>query len=103
MLWKLVYQPKKQGGLGLKSLSDWNITAIGKLYESLFLENKSLWANKIKGQNFWDLQIKGTDSQIWKGLLRFREKFFFHFIFRIKNGEKNIILIGPLDPEYPSM
>lgn len=51
--WKQVCQPNKCGGLAFKSLGDWNLDAIGKLYEDLFkvkpsLREKWMWNNKIK-------------------------------------------------------
>lgn len=45
--WEKVYKSKKEGGLGIRNLKTWNLTAMGKIawYISVLLE--SLWVKWI--------------------------------------------------------
>lgn len=55
--WELICVPKKEGGLGLKRIEDWNKAAILKHIWNLFTKLGSLWVawvkmNLLKGRCF---------------------------------------------------
>ncbi|KAL8121137.1 hypothetical protein AgCh_018052 [Apium graveolens] len=60
--WKDVCTPKQEGGLGLKSLRCWNRALMAFHIWNIVSDNCSLWVKwihpyRIKGQNFWDIQV----------------------------------------------
>jgi hypothetical protein len=54
--------PKKEGGLGIKKLEEWNRAAMMRHIWSLFVKAGSLWVawvkeNLLKGKSFWQVSI----------------------------------------------
>ncbi|KAG7552993.1 Reverse transcriptase domain [Arabidopsis thaliana x Arabidopsis arenosa] len=75
--WSSVCLPKKEGGLGLRSFKDWNITLCLRFIWLLFSTSDSLWSkwhkfHNIKEKIFWDIKESQRDSWTWKFLLRLR-------------------------------
>lgn len=85
--WKQVCQPKSSGGLGLKSLVEWNKVAIGKMIGELFKEDKSwMWKNRIKDLVSWT--AKKGDTQIWKCILKLKDELRGQFYMQVKKLER---------------
>lgn len=62
--WKNVYQPKTEGGLGLKDLCVWNQAIFFRQIWFIFSESDSLWIawvkeNLLENRNFWLLRPLG--------------------------------------------
>lgn len=76
--WSTVCLPKVEGGLGLRSFSDWNKTLCLRLIWLLFSKSGSLWVawqrhhHKLSSVSFWNIQSKNSDSWFWKCLLKLR-------------------------------
>ncbi|KAG6506034.1 hypothetical protein ZIOFF_031349 [Zingiber officinale] len=78
--WHDVCLPKKEGGLGLKSLSIWNCAAVGKNIWFLLTSYKSLWAawirtNKLRTLSYWGIIKPPNVSWCWRKLLDLRSMF----------------------------
>jgi hypothetical protein len=76
--WKDVYFPKKEGGLGLKSLEVWNQTSMLRHVWSLFTRSGSIWVawvkeNMLKKKSFWSVGIPKTCSWSWRKILKLRD------------------------------
>ena len=67
--------PLKEGGLGIKKLSDWNNAAMAKyLWKLSQHDSDSSWAkwasvNLIKGRSIWDIPIPSDGSWTWRKIL----------------------------------
>ncbi|GJZ78963.1 putative RNA-directed DNA polymerase [Tanacetum coccineum] len=77
--WKDVCKPKSQGGLGLRSLHDWNEALMAKHLWSIASNKDSIWVKwvkiyKLRGNNLWDLELKKGNSWVWLQLLRLKDK-----------------------------
>lgn len=73
--WDIICTPKKEGGLGLRKLADWNQVLALKLIWLLFAAGGSLWVSwikrhKIGSASFWELEPLLGDSWIWKQLCK---------------------------------
>jgi hypothetical protein len=60
--WSVLSMPKKEGGLGIKKLEEWNRAAMIRHIWSLFVKAGSLWVawvkeNLLKGKSFWQVSI----------------------------------------------
>ncbi|XP_071696401.1 uncharacterized protein [Rutidosis leptorrhynchoides] len=89
--WKNVCRPKDQGGLGLKSLREWNETLIVKHIWRIIAQNDTLWGKwvnvvKLKDISFWDVEPKYDDSWGWKHLLNIKDKVKIHINVQSCNG-----------------
>ena len=77
--WDKVCMPKKEGGLGLRSLKDANNVCCLKLIWRIISQGNSLWVRWIKeyllkNHSLWS--VSGTTTKgswIWRKLLKFRE------------------------------
>lgn len=75
--WKEICLPKSEGGLGLRNLLVWNKSLNLKLVWLLFSSSGSLWVawmreHRFKRNSFWSIEVKITDSWIWKFLMALR-------------------------------
>jgi hypothetical protein len=78
--WSEVCKPKKEGGLGLKTLKETNEVSLLKLIWRILSARDSLWVqwlskNLIRKESFWS--VKGNScmgSWIWKKILQQRDK-----------------------------
>ncbi|KAJ9564713.1 hypothetical protein OSB04_000679 [Centaurea solstitialis] len=90
--WKEVCLDKKQGGLGLRSLRDWNHALMAKHIWSLIEGRKSLWVKwihtyRLTGRNFWDANVVNDAAWGWRKIVRLRGMFREHIVHQIGNGE----------------
>ncbi|XP_024014348.1 uncharacterized protein LOC112088307 [Eutrema salsugineum] len=89
--WSVVTTPKREGGLGLKSLEVANKVSVLKIIWRL-LSKKSLWVDWVKqhlirGGSFWSVtenSVRG--SWIWKKLLKYRVVAKTLYKWDLKNG-----------------
>jgi len=75
--WKMSTFPKKDNGLGIKKLDEWNRAAIMRHILILFAQAGSLWVawmnvNLLKGYRFWHIKTPHSCSWSWRKLLKFR-------------------------------
>lgn len=76
--WSEICKPKKEGGLGIRSLKEVNSVYGLKLILRL-LTGKSMWSNwihvyLIRGRNFWAMKTKTqAGSWMWRKILKLRE------------------------------
>nr|GEV52750.1 hypothetical protein [Tanacetum cinerariifolium] len=88
--WEDVCRPKKEGGLGLRRLDEFNKALMISHVWKLISLKESLWVQwiheyKIRGQNFWDISFRG--NMTWD-----REKFFnFVLLCMISYGTKSVM------------
>uniref|UniRef100_A0A803L3S2 Reverse transcriptase zinc-binding domain-containing protein n=1 Tax=Chenopodium quinoa TaxID=63459 RepID=A0A803L3S2_CHEQI len=67
--WDMVCRRKKEGGLGVRSIEDWNTAALGKHVWAISQKKENLWvrwinAVYIKNQNWLDYQPNADSSCI---------------------------------------
>ena len=78
--WENVCKPKKEGGLGLKSLTLLNYTLnIKHVWGLLSNQNRSIWASwihtyRLRGKSFWAIKAPSQFSWYWMKLLKMRDK-----------------------------
>ena len=94
--WSDVCFPKKEGGLGLKSIDFLNRTSILRHIWSLFARSGSLWVawvkeNFLKHKSFLSVSIPHNCSWCWRKLLRLRDTAKKFLRFEVGDG-KNIRL-----------
>jgi hypothetical protein len=75
--WEKVCVPKKECGLGLKSLPIWNQVSMLNHVWNLFSRPGSLWVawiqhNRLKGQSFWEVPIPQHCPWSWRKILNLR-------------------------------
>lgn len=104
--WDAVCKPKSEGGLGLKSMVDWNIVCQGKMVWKLFSGTESLWvawvqANILRGQSFWTVKAHSYHSWCWKKLLKLRDKFCPLLLFAVGDGKRIFVWHDPWHPKGP--
>jgi hypothetical protein len=90
--WKNTCLPKSQGGLGLRSLHEWNIALMAKHLWNIVCDKDSIWvrwikAHKLKGANLWDIECKKSYSWCWKQILNLRDKIRNFVSVEIGNGK----------------
>ncbi|XP_071695535.1 uncharacterized mitochondrial protein AtMg00310-like [Rutidosis leptorrhynchoides] len=90
--WKDVCLPKTEGGLGIKSLSEWNSALILTHIWRLISHKDSLWVrwihtHKLAGRNFWNIDTQPNASWSWRKILEVRELVKGRFIHIVNNGE----------------
>ncbi|KAG7542496.1 Reverse transcriptase domain [Arabidopsis thaliana x Arabidopsis arenosa] len=105
--WEAVCRPKKEGGLGLRSIHEANDVCCLKLIWRLISHADSLWVtwiktNLLKQDTFWSVKQTYQGSWMWKKLLKFREVARDFCKVDVKNGERtsfrydNWSSMGPL-------
>ncbi|XP_027180783.1 uncharacterized protein LOC113779411 [Coffea eugenioides] len=75
--WEDVYKPKKNGGLGLQNIANWNKCLILKFIWNLCQKNDTLWVKWIhfvilKGHSLKEVKIPVDCSWCWRKLLQRR-------------------------------
>uniref|UniRef100_A0A2N9IBN2 Reverse transcriptase domain-containing protein n=1 Tax=Fagus sylvatica TaxID=28930 RepID=A0A2N9IBN2_FAGSY len=91
--WDKVCLPKKEGGLGLKRVGDWNRAAILKHIWSLFTQSGSLWVawihrHLIKDKCFWTVKKTSDCTWGWRTLLKLREDARLFLKYEVGDGRK---------------
>ncbi|XP_020262762.1 uncharacterized protein LOC109838753 [Asparagus officinalis] len=76
--WYDICKDKKMGGLGLYTAKDWNHAAAIKLLWMIHIKKDILWIkwvheNYIHQLDIWQVQSKGTNSWMWRQLLKVRD------------------------------
>nr|GEX79668.1 RNA-directed DNA polymerase, eukaryota, reverse transcriptase zinc-binding domain protein [Tanacetum cinerariifolium] len=78
--WKAICRLKNQGGLGLKSLREWNEVMVIKHLWNIASKKHTLWAHwivrmKLNNKSIWEISTDSNASWIWKALhLKWRVK-----------------------------
>ena len=90
--WKQVCKPLTEGGLGVKSLRDWNKAATMKHVWEILTRTKCLWVDWIKthllkGRSIWQVRMPANPSWTWRKILQVREHYRNLFTVKIGNGE----------------
>jgi hypothetical protein len=91
--WDKVCLPKREGGLGLKSVEDWNRAAVLKHIWSLFTQSGSLWVawihrHLIKDKCFWTIKKTSDCTWGWRTMLKLREYARFFLKYEVGDGTK---------------
>lgn len=90
--WPQVCKPKREGGLGLKSILDANKVFCFKLIWRIVSKKNSLWVSwiqreLIRSKSFWSVMASTSkDSWIWKKLLKYRAQAKDYHQMQVKNG-----------------
>ncbi|GKB24098.1 putative reverse transcriptase domain, reverse transcriptase zinc-binding domain protein [Tanacetum coccineum] len=76
--WDDICLPKKEGGLGLRSLEVFNLSLMTTQIWNIVSNKESLWVcwintYKLRGRTIWDVQPKANMSYGWRKLLQLRE------------------------------
>uniref|UniRef100_A0A2N9J1W3 Reverse transcriptase domain-containing protein n=1 Tax=Fagus sylvatica TaxID=28930 RepID=A0A2N9J1W3_FAGSY len=91
--WDKVCLPKREGGLGLKRVEDWNRAAILKHIWSLFTQLGSLWVawihrHLIKDKCFWTIKKTLDCTWGWRTLLKLKEDARLFLKYEVGDGRK---------------
>lgn len=78
--WELVCRPKKEGGLGIHNVYDWNKAAVAKLVWHIAQNKESLWMQWVnhlylKGRNWKRYKCPASTSWSWKQIWKIKEMF----------------------------
>ena len=79
LAWTSICQPKREGGLGIKSLSEANKVSCLKLIWRLISRQSSLWVtwmwtHVLRTGSFWSANERSSlGSWMWKRLLKYRD------------------------------
>jgi len=89
--WKTVCLPKTQGGLGVKSLADWNLALMASHSWRILTNKDSLWVKwihsyRLKDRNFWDAPIRSDVGWGWRKILGIRDKIRDFIVSQIGDG-----------------
>ncbi|GKV09489.1 hypothetical protein SLEP1_g20977 [Rubroshorea leprosula] len=77
--WLSLCHPKQEGGLGLRSLTHWNVACIMRFIWMLFTKARSIWVAWVheyllKGCSFWSIRVPSDASWGWRKLLNLRQQ-----------------------------
>ncbi|GJT23299.1 RNA-directed DNA polymerase, eukaryota, reverse transcriptase zinc-binding domain protein [Tanacetum coccineum] len=94
--WKVVCRPKEQGGLGIKSLKQWNKVLLIRQFWNILEGKNSLWAKwvnrvKLKDKSIWEVDVDKGDSWGWKTMLTIRDNIRGHVWYNVGNGRKTSV------------
>ena len=79
--WDDVTCPKQEGGLGLRSLEEWNKALMAKhLWKLCHPSPTSSWAkwakaNLLRGRSLWEIDVPQNSSWNWRKILKLRDVF----------------------------
>lgn len=101
--WKHVCQPKKEGGLGLRRIKDWNQASLSKLCFQMVSDTSSLWVSYfkwkyLKNSNFWKAKYPAKSSWAWRGIIKARDRMKPFVSYEIGNGKKTNLWYDPWLP-----
>jgi len=74
VVWKIVYLPKHEGGLGLLDIQANNNSFLAKQLWNIHLKQDSIWIQWIHHYylntfSIWNVQIQKTSSLLWKSII----------------------------------
>ena len=102
--WANLCYPLNEGGLGIKSLREWNKAALLKLVWRILTNKDSGWAGWVhsvllKGRNFWEVKASAKSSWNWRKIMDSRRwcKGLFRTI--IGDGRETSLWFDPWLPE----
>ncbi|GKE69511.1 homeodomain-like protein [Tanacetum coccineum] len=78
VVWDDICLPKREGGLGIRSLEVFNLALMTTHIWNIVSNKESLWVRwihtyKLRGRTFWDVQPKQEMSWGWRKLLQLRD------------------------------
>jgi hypothetical protein len=89
--WNLICRPKDQGGLGIEVIEIKNSFLLSKWLYKLLSEDvlwqQILWNKYLSQNTLTEVESKPTNSPFWKGLMKFKGKFFSRGKFEVGLGE----------------
>jgi hypothetical protein len=111
--WKIMCQPKTQGGLGIHNLDLQNKCRLSKWLFKLLNED-GLWQELLRNKYIKDKTLgsctkRPTDSHFWKGLMNVKDSFLSFGSFRVKDGSQTRFWMDtwlgnqPLKDKFPSL
>ncbi|KAA3489595.1 LINE-1 reverse transcriptase-like protein [Gossypium australe] len=76
--WQLICSPKREGGLGLRNLEEWNKACILPQVGRILAQKDSIWIAWIKeyvmkGKSFWDVAPYFASNWNWRRMLKLKE------------------------------
>ncbi|GAA0174151.1 hypothetical protein LIER_27598 [Lithospermum erythrorhizon] len=76
--WSWVGRRKDEGGLGIKSLQDWNISCMSIHLWNICSKNDTLWVKwintyKIKGACLWSMKSRSIDTWVRRKFMHLRD------------------------------
>uniref|UniRef100_A0A803Q8K5 Reverse transcriptase domain-containing protein n=1 Tax=Cannabis sativa TaxID=3483 RepID=A0A803Q8K5_CANSA len=76
--WESLCKPKKEGGLGLLNVAQWNTAAMFKHVWAVANKKDNLWVKwahcvYIKHHNWWEYKVPQTSSWYWKKMVVIRD------------------------------
>ena len=110
--WRDVCVPKKEGGLGIMRLKEWNRAMMMKhVWRLIAKDFSSIWvkwihSNLIKSKSLWELKISQDSSWAWRHILKLRSKVKERIKMKIGNGQNTFMWLdnwhplGPLLEKY---
>ncbi|GAA0160294.1 reverse transcriptase [Lithospermum erythrorhizon] len=90
--WAQVGKRKKEGGLEIKRLHEWNQACMCFHIWNLCSMKETLWVQwintyRLNGCSFWSLSGKSTDRWVWRKLIRLKDFIRQHITIKIGTGE----------------
>ena len=92
--WVIVTRPRKEGGLGVKKLAEWNRAAALKHLWLILSEGRgSIWVEWVKvyllrGRSLWLVSVPSKCSWVWKNLLALRHQMKALVAWRMGDGSR---------------
>ncbi|KAJ0078798.1 hypothetical protein Patl1_23313 [Pistacia atlantica] len=110
--WKDIFLPKSEGGLGIRSLSMWNLSLMTYHAWNVVSQKDSLWVKWIHSyrlcrHSFWSVNIPWDASWCWRKILLMRDLLRAHVGLYLANGHNTSLWydswhpLGPFDRIVP--
>lgn len=94
--WETICVPKKEGGLGVLQLAQWNNAACCKMLWKLVVNEDSMWtrwakATYLKNQSLWNAKATDLHPWSWRKLLKLRLVFKSYLLHLIGDGRDTLL------------
>ena len=107
--WKSLCLPKKEGGLGLRRVKDWNDATIMKHIWNVFYRKDSIWVAWVREVllrqgSIWNARIPSRCSWSWRKILQLRDRVRPFIRHQVCNGTGTFLwhdFWNPLGPILP--